>query len=86
MTIEHIREMPTLKQHLLKMLFDDVSGKRHDKRWYDYKKEFMFEGKHYLFEIQYQLDNYFLTFRHFHIEHKQVVIDIHELQDRGLLN
>lgn len=89
MKFEKIKEVPLLKRHILLAMWEDVKHVRDDDKWRDYKQEFKFEGKAYVFECQFKIrsikEKLHLTYRHFHIEHKQIILDIDDMVKKGLI-
>lgn len=84
--IERVSQMNHLKKHLIGKLWKDVNKKPHDRRWREYYLEFKFEGNRLEFTCEYRLDQTYLEYRKFHVQHKQIIIDIDEMQRKGWLN
>jgi hypothetical protein len=82
---ERMKSMPPIKREIISYLFDYVAKKPQD-RWYKYKGEFKYDGKEYLLEAECRMDNQVFTYRNMIIEHKQVVIDIDEMVQKGLIH
>lgn len=75
MKLERLKELPALKQDIIKYLCNFVSRKPYD-HWWKYSGEFKYEGKTYNLECECKMDNEMFTYRNLHIEHKQEVIDL----------
>lgn len=80
--IEHIKDMPMLKKKIISDLWNvakDATGAN----WRKYRKEFTFEGRDYVFNCQYKIESIkekpHLSYRNFHIEQKQIVIDVEDV-------
>jgi hypothetical protein len=84
MKFERTRDMCNLKKEIISYLFDQITRKERD-RWWTYKGEFQYEGETYNLECDCKWDNILFTYKNLHIEHKQRVIDIEEMVQRGLI-
>ena len=82
--LERLKDMPQLKKEIVSYLFDFVSRKKWG-QWWKYKGEFKYEGQSYNLECECMFDNQMFTYRNMFIEHKQIVIDIEELNRTGKL-
>ena len=84
MKFERKDQMCRLKQEIVMYLFDQISKRERD-RWWSYKGEFKYEGETYNLECDVKYDNIMFTYKNLHIEHKQRVLDIEEMVQRGLI-
>lgn len=84
MKFERSHEMCKLKKEIICYLFDHVAKKERD-RWWSYKGEFKYEGETYNLECDVKYDNVMFTYKNLHIEHKQRVLDLEEMVQKGLL-
>lgn len=84
--VERINQMDHLKKHLIGKLFTDIQNKPNDGRWRKYFLEFKFQGDRLEFSCEYRLDNIYLEYRKFHVQHKQIIIDVDEMQRHGWLD
>lgn len=80
---ERIKDLPRLKAEIISYLFDHVARKLRD-RWYKYKGEFHYDGKTYDLECECKWDNQMFTYRHMHISHKQVELDVNDVLEMDL--
>jgi len=84
-TLERMKSMPKLKQEIISYLFDFVSRKQGD-RWWQYKGEFKYDGAEYNLECEVRMDNQMFTYRNLYIEHKQRIIDVDDLVNKGIIH
>lgn len=77
-------QMCRLKKEIVMYLFDQV-GQRERDRWWAYKGEFKYEGETYNLECDCKTDGILFTYKNLHIEHKQRVLDIDEMIQKGLI-
>jgi hypothetical protein len=85
MKVEHIKDMPKLKKEIVVFLFDHVT-KRPRNIWHKFECELSYEGKQYNLECDCRWDNEMFSYRDMHISHKQIVIDVHDMEAKGLLD
>ena len=89
--VERIKQMPRLKQEIIGYLFTFVSGKPYD-QWYRYKGTFIYQGADYVLECDCKHDRQMFTYKNFHIEYKQKVIELNDIDSidddllRGMLH
>jgi hypothetical protein len=84
MKFERTSEMCQLKKEIISYLHDQMLRKERD-RWWTYKGEFKYQGETYNLECDCKLDAMLFSYKNLHIEHKQVVLDIDEMIQRGLI-
>ena len=78
--------MPELKQAIVLKLFDFLKNKLNSDQWWKLNCDFSYAGNMYQLEVEARMDNQMLTYRNMHIEHKQVVIDVDEMNQKGMLH
>jgi hypothetical protein len=84
MKFERSHDMCDLKKEIIIYLFDQISKRKRD-QWWNFKGEFKYEGEVYNLECDVMCDGILFTYKNLHIEHKQRVIDIDEMIQRGLI-
>lgn len=82
---ERAKDMPQLKREIIKRTFDYVSRKPYN-QWWKYSTTFHYDGHEYELEIEAKMDNQVFTYRHMHIAHKTIEIDIDDMIRQGLMN
>ena len=84
--LERMKDYPKLKQEIISYLFDWLSknGKRDE--WYKYVGKFEYEGEPYELECECRRDNEVFSYRKLHICRPTQIIDVHDMERRGMLN
>lgn len=75
MKFERKKDMCKLKREIMVYLFDYVARKPRE-QWWQYKGDFLYEGRGYNLECECKLDNQMFSYRNLFIEHKQEIIDL----------
>ena len=83
---ERLREIQEIKREIILHMFEYLSRQKYYDVWYKYKGEFRYEGNEYTVECEVKMDNQMFTYKNLFIDQKQIIIDVHDMARRGLLN
>ena len=79
--VELPKDMPPIKRAIISKLWNYLNNRADSDMWHRYTGDFKYDGETYTVQVEVRLDNVMLTYRHMHIEHKQVIIEIPEGAD-----